>query len=296
MQTSLRPAIDPDRVQQLFERRTTDSFISHEIGERMAERLDLVRIEPKVVLDAGQGRKEDRDLLRSRYGDALLVTAQVGRTNTWEGERQASFKQVLRRAMGTAGRVSRLASRAAQLPLLSTSTDMVWSNGLLEWVEDADAVIAEWSRVLKPGGLLMFATLGPDTLDQVRQAFADVDQNHHTIAFTDLHDYGDMLASHGFVTPVMDMERLNLTFSEAGDFWRDVQSLGGNPLAGRRRGLMGRAASARLQDALESLRDENGRLTLTFEIIYGHAWKGEKQRRLDGLPVVSLPATKKSPG
>jgi malonyl-CoA O-methyltransferase len=293
MQTSLRPAIDPRQVRQLFERRATDSFVSHEIGRRMAERLDLVRIEPQVVLDAGPGRKHDRDLLGSRYANALLVTAQIGRVPA-AGGRQAGFNQVLRRIFGSAYRQARLAARAEQLPLPSASTDMVWSNGLLEWVEDAEAVIAEWSRVLKPGGLLMFSTLGPDTLDEVRRAFAAVDQGHHTIAFTDLHDYGDMLASHGFVTPVMDMERLSLTFAGAAEFWRDVKGLGGNPLARRQRGLMGRAANARLQAALESQRDAAGRLTLTFEIIYGHAWKGQKQRRLDGLPVVSLPATKKS--
>jgi malonyl-CoA O-methyltransferase len=275
-------------------RRATDSFVTAEIGRRMAERLALVRIDPTVVIEAGQGREEDCVLLGDRYRGALVIPTLPALGAGHALPARGGLAGMFGRLMGRERVPVRVVADAARLPFLSASTDMVWSNGLLEWVADGDAVIAEWSRVLRPGGLLMFATLGPDTLAEVRLAFASVDEAEHTVAFTDLHDYGDMLLSHGFAAPVMDMERLALTFTDTKDFWRDVRALGGNPLASRPRGLVGRKAMARLTDALEAQRDAAGRLNLTFEIVYGHAWKGEKARRSDGLPVIALPATKKS--
>jgi malonyl-CoA O-methyltransferase len=293
MDISARPEIDAHRVRQLFERAPSDSFVADEVGSRMAERLDLVKLDPALILEAGRGGTRDRLLLENRYPKAICLSAQMSRPSLAPAPREGVLMAAIGRVLGKARTLPFLVARPDALPFSPAVFDVVYSNLLLPWVADAEPVVAEWARILKPGGLLMFSAFGPDTLAEVRLAFAAVDDLDHTIAFTDLHDYGDMLASHGFAAPVMDMERITLTHADAGKFWDDVRALGGNPLLSRRRGLLGRAAALRMNQALERQRDAKGRLALTFEVVYGHAWKGDRARRTDGLSVVAPPPRKK---
>jgi malonyl-CoA O-methyltransferase len=134
----------------------------------------------------------------------------------------------------------------------------------------------------------MFATFGPDTLKELRTAFAAVDDAPHVNRFTDLHDIGDMLVNAGFASPVMEMEMLTLTYTDLKSLMRDLKGIGAhNAAAARRRGLLGKTAWARLEKAYETHRLE-GRLPATFEVIYGHAWVGDKTQREDGRQVIQF--------
>ncbi len=150
--------------------------------------------------------------------------------------------------------------------------------------------------MLAPGGLFMFATFGPDTLKELRAAFAAIDDAPHVNRFVDLHDIGDMLVHAGFAHPVMEMEMLTLTYADLAAVMRDLKGLGAhNAATARRRGLFGKSAWARLQAAYEVNRVD-GRLPATFEVIYGHAWAGDKTRLADGRQIIQMKIANKRAG
>jgi malonyl-CoA O-methyltransferase len=141
---------------------------------------------------------------------------------------------------------------------------------------------------LAPGGLLIFATFGPDTLKELRTAFAAIDDAPHVNRFVDLHDIGDMLIHAGFSSPVMEMEMLTLTYADLKTLMRDLKGIGAhNAATSRKRGLLGKSAWAKLEQAYDALRLQ-GRLPATYEVIYGHAWAGDKMQREDGRQVIQF--------
>jgi SAM-dependent methyltransferase len=154
------------------------------------------------------------------------------------------------------------------------SLQMVWSVGLLAYLSDLRSTLGFWARALKPGGLLMLATLGPDSFRSLSLALDDPAQERHVPGYPDMHDIGDALVGLKMTNPVMDAEWLNLTYSTAESALADLRRLGGNPLRGRPPGLSGRAWRARVLGALESLRAEDGRIVLRIELVFGHAWTG----------------------
>ena len=157
---------------------------------------------------------------------------------------------------------------------------------MLQWVNDLPRAFAEFRRVLKVGGLLTFTTFGPDTLREVRRAFARVDGYTHTNRFADMHDVGDMLVEAGFADPVLDAEPMTLTYEDPAALLRELKSLGAtNATRGRPHGLMGRARWQRMLAALDASR-RDGRIPATFEVVYGHAWKGEPKRTAEGHGIV----------
>ena len=139
----------------------------------------------------------------------------------------------------------------------------------------------------------MFSCFGPDSLKEVRHAFDAADQAPHTLPFVDMHDFGDMLVNAGFATPVMDMEVITLTYTTVGQLMKEVRALGGNPLQTRNKGLIGRAAWQRACEKLEQMRNEEGRIPLTLEIIYGHAFKPEAKRKNPGESIIKFDILKK---
>jgi malonyl-CoA O-methyltransferase len=178
----------------------------------------------------------------------------------------------------------RLAGDAAKLPLKSASTAIVWSNLLLHWLDDPLPALAEAHRVLEVGGLLMFSTLGPDSLKELRSAFSD--GYAHTQRFIDMHDLGDMLVGCGFADPVMDMEVLTLTYDSFDAMLGELRAAGsGCAMKARRHGLTGRRAWEKARVAYETLR-RDGRLPATFEIVYGHAWKVPAKQAADGRAII----------
>lgn len=280
----------------LFERSPCGSadFILREVAQRLLQRLDYIRLEPRRVLDAGCGSGSDLLVLAKRYPDAqaLGLDFSLHRLRQAQADRGFSakgvFKRLWRRAAHQTGLV---AADLGQLPFCDASLGLIWSNLALHWHPAPQTVFLEWRRVLADNGLVMFSTFGPDTLKEVRFA-CEADQPPgqrspvRVASFTDMHDYGDMLIAAGWSTPVMDVERLTLTFSRAEDVWRDVRALGGNPLGHRARGLLGKAAWQRINAALDQTRDSDGRYRLSFEIIHGHAWKPPAPQPDDGSAIV----------
>jgi malonyl-CoA O-methyltransferase len=292
--------VDPRAVRRAFSRAAATydaaAVLQREVGSRMASRLDYVRIAPRMILDAGCGTGEAVGELAARYAGARVVAldaacpmVEVAR----ERARRATslLRRLLPEALGGGGPAAPLfvCGDFNLLPLPGVAFDLVWSNLALQWANDLPRAFAEIRRVLKVGGLFTFTTFGPDTLREVRSAFARADGHTHTNRFTDMHDIGDMLVATGFADPVLDMEQLTVTYADAGSLLRELKQIGAtNATRGRPHGLMGRGRWQRALAALDAMRRE-GRIPATFEVVYGHTWKGEPRRSPEGHPIVKLP-------
>ena len=267
-------------VRKLFSRTARvagSDFLRREIAARMHERLKLVKIAPRRVLDAGCGAGADLALLQKDYPAAQVLGLDAAAAMTDAARQPASALKslggMLNRLLPAKAGVDLVCGDFGNLPLAPNSIDLVWSNLALHWHPQPDRVFTEWRRVLRVDGLLMFSNFGPDTFRELRTAFAELDEWPHALPFVDMHDFGDQLVEADFSTPVMDMEVITVTYDTAAALLADVRALGGNPLATRRRALVGRAAWARLLAALERQRRPDGKLALTFEVIYGHAFR-----------------------
>jgi malonyl-CoA O-methyltransferase len=291
--------LDPRSVRHAFERAAASydasAVLQREVGQRMAERLLLVKLQPSAILDAGCGTGDALSELSARYPHAFLVGLDLAYAMLDTARRRAaaanaSERSLLARLLGTRAMARRdpalVCGDACRLPLAAGAIDLVWSNLTLQWINDASAAFAEFHRVLRVGGLLMFTTFGPDTLKELRAAFAGVDGATHVSRFIDMHDVGDMLVHAGFADPVMDMETITLTYSDPTTMMRELKAIGAhNATVGRPRGLTGRVRWSRVLAALEAFR-RDGRLPATYEVVYGHAWKPEPRFADDGRAIV----------
>ncbi len=291
--------VDPRAVRRAFARAAATydaaAVLQREVGSRMASRLDYIKVAPRMILDAGCGTGEAVGELAVRYTGARVVALDVALPMVEAARERARrarslFRRLLPEALSGGGAATPLfvCGDVNMLPLPGVAFDLVWSNLALQWVNDLPRVFAEMRRVMKVGGLFTFTTFGPDTLKEIRGAFARVDGHTHTNRFTDMHDIGDMLVAAGFADPVMDMEQMTLTYSDASALMRELKHLGAtNATRGRPRGLMGRRRWQRTLALLEAMR-QDGRIPATFEVVYGHAWKGEPRRTAEGHPIVKL--------
>jgi malonyl-CoA O-methyltransferase len=290
-----RPSdLDPNAVRRQFSRRAgrlvRADFLLREVERRMLERLEVVRLAPAFVLDVGSGLGQGAVRLKQRYPAAHVLGLDVAEALVRTARRthgppaRAGLSGRLLRWFGgapaSAPTPDFAVADAARLPLRVSSVDLLWSNLAWHWFADPVAVIDEWHRVIRPNGLLMFSAFGVDTLRELRGLGARLP------VFPDMHDIGDALAHAGFAEPVMDAERLTVTWEDASTLLAEVSSLGGDPSRLRRSGLAGRGRRLAWIDAIESLRGADGRLSLTFELVFGHAWVPERKRRADGLATV----------
>ena len=279
--------VDRRQVRRNFARAAANydnaAVLQREVGSRMLERLDYIRIEPQRVLDLGGGTGASLTALHERYPKAQLIGADLSETMLQAGRGQRSrLRWMLPFLRG--GKTPLVVADAAGLPFKSASTSMLWSNLLLHWLDDPLPAFREMHRVLEVGGLLMFSTFGPDTLRELRNSFGD--GYVHTQRFGDMHDFGDMLIECGFADPVMDMEVLTMTYASLDDLFRDLRQSGAAcAMQARRHGLMGRSAWLKMREAYEKLARE-GRLPATFEVIYGHAWKSQPKKTDDGRAII----------
>ena len=295
----LSAPIDLDRVRTLFAdpaRSAGADFLCREIASRMHERLELVKLNPQRVLDAGCGTGQDLPVLQKSYAAAQILglDASASMLQVAQGQGgKSALNQLISRILPARSGIDLVCGDLAELPLGQNSLDLVWSNLALHWHPQPDRVFAEWRRVLRVNGLLMFSCFGPDTMQEVRTAFAEIDLAQHTLPFVDMHDFGDQLVEAGFATPVMDMEKITVTYDTPQKLLADVRALGGNPLGTRRRGLLGRAAHTRLLQAFERQRRADGKLALTFEVIYGHAFRPQARMTKDGEAIIRFDLPRK---
>lgn len=271
--------IDKHRVRLSFDRAAATydgaAVLQREICDRMLERLDYMKLAPARMLDAGSGTGYGSRKLAQRFPDARLVALDIAPGMLREARnRQGGWKRLL---PFLGGRESYVCGDIENLPLREESADLIWSNLALQWCNDPEAAFAGIRRVLRTDGLLMFSTFGPDTLKELRQAFGD--GHTHVNRFIDMHELGDALVRAGFAAPVMEMETLTLTYDDVFTLMRDLKAIGAhNATEGRPLGLAGKEAFRRMQRNYEQLR-RDGRLPATYEVVYGHAWKGETPMR-----------------
>ena len=301
-----RPAYDSRRLRRIFDRRAATfddvAFLPREISQRMRERLDYIKVAPASVLDAGCGAGEDIPALRERFPEAPVFGTDLSRGMLTRALRHDSgdtswrrfLPATLGKALGARGPRFAQADFAA-LPFAAGAFEFIWSNLALHWHSRPDLVFPEWQRVLKVNGLLMFSTLGPDTLKELRGAYAEVEAAHgiasrkHVIDFVDMHDLGDMLVESGFEIPVMDQETLTITYKSPESLLADVRRWGAYPFEREpSSGAAARRLHKALLAALEARRRGDGTIALTFEVIYGHAWKAVPRTTAEGHGIVRI--------
>ncbi len=265
------------------------AFLQREIGDRLLQRLDYIKLSPQRLLDLGCGTGYVTSKLGTRYPQAEIVALDLAAEMVACTRRQLDTGPWLKRLFGKMPARHYLCADAEHIPLAGTTTDLIFSNLALQWC-NPENVFCEALRVLSPGGLLMFTTFGPDTLKELRAAFSSIDEKPHVNVFIDMHDLGDLLVHAGFADPVMDMEILTLTYSELKTLLQELKQIGArNVMPGRNQGLMGRQAWARIVQGYEKFRTQ-GKLPATYEVIYGHAWKPLRtvQKSVEGQQVIGL--------
>lgn len=247
------------------------AVLQREIAERLLARLDYMRLAPQAILDLGCGTGYATPRLARRYRAARVVGADLASAML----RAARARSQPRLPFGLGERFSRcrfLVADAETLPFADRSFDLVYSNLMLQWC-DPERVFRECRRVLRPGGLLLFTSFGPDTLQELRAAWRAVDTQAHVHEFLDMHDVGDTLARVRFADPVMDVEQLTLSYPDVGGVLRDLKDIGAhNAAATRSPGLTGKTRFARFRAAYEAYRGSDGRIPASYEVVYGHAW------------------------
>jgi malonyl-CoA O-methyltransferase len=284
-------ALDKREVRRAFELAASGydaaAVLQHEVCARMLERLEYVKHRPRAILDAGSGTGNAIPALLARYPGALIVALDLalrmlerarGRVRWWQA--LPGFRPPLHAVCADLERV----------PLAPESVGLVWSNLALQWVNDLPRAFLEMQRVLAPGGLLMFSTFGPDTLKELRSAYEGTDGRTHVNRFVDMHDIGDMLVAAGYADPVMDMEKITLTYGDVRALMRDLKVIGAhNATRGRPDALSGKSLLRAVERNYEAFRRE-GSLPATFEVVYGHAWKPEARVSPTGHRVIEVKA------
>ena len=236
--------------------------LQNEVGDRLVERLDYIRLQPRRILDLGAGTGLFTAALLKRYRKADVVALDIA-------------ERMLQRVQARGGWFRKpqcVCADAETLPFADDSFDFIFSNLMLQWCTDLESTLAELRRVLAPGGLLMFTTFGPDTLMELRASWEAVDGYTHVNAFIDMHDVGDALVTTQWAEPVMDSERITVTYRKLPVLMQDLKHIGAhNVTAGRPRGLTGKRHMQQLGEAYERFR-EDGVLPASYEVVYGHAW------------------------
>lgn len=248
------------------------AVLQREVVARLFERLALINLQPTVVLDAGSGTGAAAPLLRERFADAQLIELDLA-LNMLKTSRAktAGIKKWL--SFFASNKSAAICADIEQIPLADESVDLIWSSLTIQWCNTPDATFKEFSRILKPGGVVIFSSLGPDTLKELRTAFAGIDGHQHVNQFIDMHDLGDALLKHGLTMPVMDMEYITMTYPTVKAVMHDLKHIGANnKMNGRRNGLLGRAAWQQIQAQYEAFRRDQV-LPCTYEVVYGHAFK-----------------------
>jgi malonyl-CoA O-methyltransferase len=267
-------ALESRDVRRAFDRaaKTYDAaaVLHAEVRENLLQRLQLVKLVPTVVLDAGAGTGFGSRALKRRYPKAQVLALDSSRQMLMVAGKQQSWLRPF----------ERICADAQALPLRDGSVDLVVSNLMLQWC-DPEAVFAEFRRVLKPSGLLSFSAFGPDTLRELRTAWGQIDTHSHVHQFIDMHDLGDALVRNGFAAPVLDVERFTLQYLDVRKVAADLKATGAhNSTAGRAKGLTGPRKFAAMQAAYEQFR-QDGRLPATYEVVFGHAWAPAHAARRD---------------
>ena len=242
------------------------AVLQQEIAKRLSERLDYIKLQPQRVLDVGSGTGFVTQHLLKRYPKAQVISMDFA---------LAMLKKCKKRG-GWVRKPKVVCGDVEQVPFKEDSVDLIVSNLMLQWTNDLAKTFAGFHYVLAPNGLLLFTTFGPDTLTELRQSWATVDDSSHTSSFTDMHEIGDALLQAGFINPVTDMEMITMTYASVRQLMRDIKNMGfSNAVSQRTKGLMGKNKFQAFEQAYEQFKTADGLYPASWEVIYGHAWVGE---------------------
>jgi malonyl-CoA O-methyltransferase len=263
------PRLDKKAVKRAFNRNASGydqcAALQAEVQRRLLDRLDYLRVSPEMILDLGCGTGQAIAALNRRYRSAKVIGLDLAEAMLKEARKHYRMLERKRLVNGD----------FELLPFIENSFDMVFSSLALQWSNDLRGTFTELKRVGKPEGVVMFTTLGTNSLRELRYSWASVDKSPRVHQFLDMHDIGDAMLSAGLLQPVVDMEEIVLTYHEFGDLMRDIKGIGAsNADKSRSRGLMTPSKLNRLRDAYkEQAFDEvSGCYRATYEVVYGHAW------------------------
>ncbi len=279
------PRIDPAALQRHLRRATGHAapWLHEEIARRMADRLSLVRRQPTRVIDWWSPTSGSTTLLKAQYPQARLLPCGCDDQPLPEAPGTGTAPRWWQRLIGQPAR--------AEGPAAPPTAELLWANMMLHWVDDLPALLPRWHAALEVDGFLMFSCFGPDTLKELRAVYADLGWGPPGSPWIDMHDLGDELVHAGFADPVMDMERLTLTWDSPAALLAELRGLGCNTAPARQPGLRSRDWRRKLDAALtQHLTGADGRLHLGFEIIYGHAFRPVTRARMQAQTEISLDA------
>lgn len=262
--------IDPQAAARWQQRSPAQSpWLHEEIAQRMMQRLDFITLQPQTLLHwhAAQGGWQAHAALQQRYPQATV----------WHAPTSSATPNTASNTTAT-----------TSPPPAAHSIDLLWANMALHTTADPHSVLAQWRQWLSPAGFVMFSTLGPDTLHELRQLYRQRGWPPPCHAFTDMHDWGDMLVRAGFADPVMDAERITLTFASPQRLLQELRELGRNLAATRSHATHGHRWLAELHQAISTLAQADGSLPLTFEVIYGHAVQSSQSSDETGATTIDL--------
>ncbi len=292
---SARRPVDPvalARVQARLNRSEATPWLHAEVARRMAERLPVIRLQPQQVIDWGAHLGASRSLLEQAYPRASVTAVEP------DEARRAATAQALQPAWWSPRRwAAERAPVCVEADVGAGGAQLLWSNMGLHGVLDPQAVMLQWQRALQTDGFLMFSTLGPGTLEGLRELYRQCGWGVPHAPFVDMHDLGDMLVQAGFADPVMDQEQITLTWPTAAALLAELRQLGGNVDPKRSPGLRTPRWQQRLCDALGAHTGIGGRPRLSFEVVYGHAFRAAPKWRLEAetrVPLEELRATMKA--
>lgn len=289
MSAPLRPTLfDRQRLRHSFGRAAAGyaevAVLQREIESRLLEQLDVLEARrPKRVLDVGSGPGRASGVMKGRWPKAEVIALDIALPMLHQVPGQTRFWRPIKR----------VCAEAAQLPLADNSIDLIFSNLCLQWVPDLPAALAEFRRVLREDGLLLFSTFGPDTLIELREAYLQAGERQPPLSpFAAIQQVGDALIAAGFRNPVLDREQFTLTYADVMPLLRELRAIGaGDARVQRPRGLGGKSRQARMIAAYEVLRCE-GVLPSSWEVITAMAWSPAPgtPRREGSADVASFPA------
>ncbi len=254
------------------------AVLQRTVAERLRERLELTTAQPKTILDMGAGTGILTQKIQQEYPTANIIAMDMSLQMLNKAQQNLAgtgFFNKIKQSL-LPNKQTFVGADANNIPLADNSIDLLVSNLMLQWCDNLDGVLAEFKRVLKPNALLMVTSFGPDTLKELRKAWAEADDEEHVNTFIDMHDFGDALIRNGFGQPVMDVEYYTLTYQKPIGVLKDLKAIGATSATkGRKTGLTGKQRFTAMLNAYEKQRINN-LIPATFEVIHGHAWAGQE--------------------
>jgi len=273
------------------------AFVQQEIGQRLLERLNYLKEPPRTILDVGAGTGSLTRCLQRKFPESLVLGVDIAKGMTYFAKSQQPW-QFWR------NNPHYFCADAEQLPFQKSSIDLIFSNFTLQWCFDLQRTFAEFKRVLKPGGMIFFSTLGPKTLFELRQSFAVVDDKTHVNEFIDMHDIGDHLLNCQFADPVIDMEMITIHYPDVKSLLKDLKGTGAhNVNINRPAGCLSSRQYFHMLETYDTFKLANGCIPASYEVIYGHAWQqalshlySQDKDGMIKIPGDKIPRLVKNPG